>query len=254
MLPTKQKHIFITGGSSGIGLRLAKKYLEAGHIVAVCSIESPDEMTSILPKDIYYYQADVTNASRMSQVINDFKMQSGKLDIVVANAGINHIKAKVPDFERSKKVIDININGVLNTFWPAIEIMKKQNSGQLVGVSSISGVMNGLPGMSIYGASKAAVYSLCQSLEGDLKEYGITVTTLVPGFIETPLTANNNHAMPFILKADEAVDKIFKAIEKRYDVYMFPLPMKLITKTVSMIPRKIHKTIMKINPLNLGKN
>lgn len=254
MLSKSKKRVFITGASSGIGLGLVKKFSENGDTVCACSLEPLEEVKRLLPANVHYFQADVTDRARMREVVSEFTIISGGLDIVVANAGINHEKAKIPDFVWGLKVIDVNVKGVLNTLAPAIEIMKEQGRGQLVCMSSISGVIGGLPGMSIYGASKAAVYSLGQSLAIDLREFGISVTTLAPGFIDTPLTRNNRHSMPFKMSSEAAVEKIFMAIKRKKDLYLFPYPLRIITRALAWTPRFLRRGLMRANWLKLGKS
>jgi meso-butanediol dehydrogenase/(S,S)-butanediol dehydrogenase/diacetyl reductase len=120
------KKVFITGGTSGIGLEVAKMYQNEGHIVGTCSFENPEDVIGNLPKPMKYYQADVTNTEEMKKAIDTFAEDVGGIDICIANAGISMKKAKIPDFERGRRVINTNVIGVLNTFEPAIEVMKKK--------------------------------------------------------------------------------------------------------------------------------
>lgn len=244
--------VFITGGTSGLGLEMAKRYRKQGCIVGVCSFESEAQAREKVPADISYASVDVTDTAKMKAAVHDFAKKAGRLDLVIANAGINHPKAKIPDFAHGTKVVNVNVNGVLNTFGPAIEIMKDQKSGQLVALSSIAGTIGGLPGMSIYCASKAAVLSLCDSLEVDLHRYGIKVTTLAPGFIDTPLTASNDHAMPFRLTLDDAVTRMMKYIASGSGRYLFPWQMKVVSTILSMIPKSVVKSLMKKDLLGTG--
>jgi NAD(P)-dependent dehydrogenase (short-subunit alcohol dehydrogenase family) len=245
------KRIFITGGSSGLGLELAKIYQTAGNEVAVCSFESQAEARRLIPQGLFYYQADVTDAPRMREVVTDFASRGRGLDLVVANAGISMKKTPIPDFERGRRVLLTNVLGVWNTFEPAILIMKEQGRGQLAAMSSLSGVIGGLPGMAAYCASKAAVVSLCESLEIDLYRYGIHVTTIAPGFIETPMTRENRHAMPFKLSQDEAARQIHYAIESRKGLYLFPWPMRIVAGLLALLPRGLYKAVMKRDWLGL---
>ncbi len=239
-----RKSVFITGGTSGIGLGLADRYLNSGFTVGVCSFEKTDVAMKVLSPGIHYFEADVTDTARMNAVIHEFSAKAGSLDLVIANAGINHPKVSSPDFVHGTKVINVNVNGVLNTFGPAIEVMKKQGKGHLVGVSSVAGVIGSLPRMAIYCASKAAVLSLCESLAIDLKAQGIEVTTLAPGFIDTPLTRSNTHAMPFQMSADDAVSRIYRAIENKKGLFLFPLPLKIAALMIRFVPKNLYRRLM----------
>jgi short-subunit dehydrogenase len=245
--------VFITGGLTGMGLEVSKMYLKNGAQVGICSFEKLDDIKDILTPGVDYYQADVTNEEAMKTAINSFHEKHGCLDLVLANAGINMVKAKIPDFKRGRQVFNINVIGVINTFEPAIEIMKVQKSGQLAALGSISGI-TGMPGMACYGASKAAVMSLCESLEVDLHHYGIKVTTLAPGFVATPLTSINNHKMPFLMSQEEAANKIYTALKRKKGLYVFPFQMKVLSTLLYHLPRKFYRCMMKYDLLGLSKS
>lgn len=243
--------IFITGGSSGLGLAMAKAYLNKGHRVGVCSIEPAEHVKTIIPTELTYYQVDVRDATAIKNALQDFAKKG--LDRVIANAGISMPKEAIPDFSHGRTLLEINILGVWNTFAPAIEIMRTQGSGQLVALGSISGLY-GLPGMAAYGASKSAVIKMCESLEIDLADFGIQVTTLVPGFIATPLTQHNQHKMPFLMTQEEAVKKMLRAIEARKGFYVFPWQLAWTAHVLSRLPRSWYKLIMKFDLLGLKQH
>jgi short-subunit dehydrogenase len=143
-------------------------------------------------------------------------------------------------------VVDINIKGVINTFAAAIEIMKDQKHGHLVTIASISAYA-GLPGMSVYGGSKAFIRSFSESLAVDLHSYGIKVTMLAPGFVLTPLTEKNPHKMPFLMNQEQAGQEIVKAIYKTKTVHIFPLPQVFIAKFLYHLPRPLYRWLMRMD-------
>ena len=217
------KAVFITGGTTGIGMELAKLYAGKGWKVGVCGREKAkfDESFSIPNDNVSFYAVDVANRDQLKAAIADFSKSIG-LDLLIANAGIGYkFKTKVPDFEWSYKMVHVNLLGVMYAFEAALDVMIPRSKGQLVAISSIAGY-NGLPGVSAYSATKAAVQKLCESLHLDMKQFNIDVTTICPGFVETPLTSNNQHAMPFLVKAPRAAYLISRAIEKKKMVYAFP--------------------------------
>lgn len=246
------KNIFITGGISGLGNALAQMFHRNGYRVGVCDIADKSEAENILSENIIYYHADVLDKENLAGAIRDFASH-GSLDIVVANAGISMPKAKIPDFELGRKVIEINVIGALNTFEPAIAIMKRQRSGQLVAMGSIAGII-GLPGTAIYGASKSAIINLCESLEIDLHHYGIQVTAIAPGFIDTPLTKNNKHKMPFLMPQEKAVRLIYDAVIKKKGLSVFPFPLMVISRILYHLPRGFYKYFMKKDHLGLARD
>lgn len=244
-------NIFITGGTTGIGLALAKLYLEEGHRVGICgrNIEKfPVEIKNKY-KLLKSYQVNVVNREELRAAILDF-VDGGDLDIIIANAGRSvGAKSKTPQFSVANDIIDINVKGVLNTFEIALELMLPKKKGQLVATASVAGFM-GLPGAGAYSASKAAVLKLCESYAIDLKKFGISVTAIAPGFIDTPLTQQNNHKMPFLMSSEKAARLIKSAIEKRKVLYLFPLRMKIIVTILEKMPRSWYRYLMGIKMFN----
>jgi short-subunit dehydrogenase len=238
--------IFITGGTSGIGLTLAIAYLKEGHRVAVCGRnikKLPEDFLSTYPK-AEAFNVDVTKRDEVLKAVDDFS--KGSLDLVIANAGISEgTKPSWPDFESYRNVIDVNVNGVLYTFEAALKIMKKQGRGHLVGIASVAGFM-GLPGAGAYCASKSAVIKLCESLSIDLTPQGYDVTAICPGFIDTPLTKQNKHPMPFMMDAEKGARRIKKAIARKRALYVFPFRMKIIVTLLDKMPRFLYRLLFKI--------
>lgn len=245
--------VFITGGTSGIGLALAKEYLAEGHQVGICGRDLskvPEELKN--QSALSCYEADVVDADQLKEVIDSFA--EGTLDLMIASAGRSvGKKSSVPNFSDGKEVMQINVFGVMNTIESSFEIMEKQRSGHIVVIGSVAGFV-GLPGTAPYSASKSAVFRLCESYSMDFKHYGIDVTTIAPGFIDTPLTKVNNHPMPFLMTAEKAARKIKKAIEKKKHLYVFPLPMKLATYVLEKIPRRLYRALMGLSFFDYCRN
>lgn len=244
------KKVFITGASSGMGLLLAQRFLNDGAVVGTCSIESVEDVAGQLPEGLDYTQANVTEAQATRDAIEGFARRVGGLDILVANAGISMPKASFPDFARGRLVMGVNLMGTINSFEPAMEIMREQGSGQLVALGSISGI-TGMPGMAFYGASKAAVMHFCETLAADMAQYGIDVTVVAPGFVATPLTENNPHKMPFLMSSEKAVDLIYRAIQKRKAYSVFPWPMAVLAGLLYHLPRNLYLLLMRRDLLGL---
>lgn len=241
--------VFITGGSTGIGKSLGQLFVNGGAKVGVCSIQTPSEITD-LPAGFSYYQADVTNEEQLKKAIDDFRQQQGGLDIVIANAGLNMAKTPIPDTKIGKAVTMVNVVGVINSFHAALPTFLNQKHGHFVAISSLS-ALNGLPGMSYYGASKAFVSTFCETLAIDLKEHGINVTCVHPGFIATSFTSKNTHPMPFLLDTEMATQKIYHAIINRKSHLYFPTVPALFMGLLRRLPRSLYFSIMKRDLLKL---
>jgi short-subunit dehydrogenase len=241
--------IFITGGSTGIGNSIGQLFVKSGAKVGVCGFQTPSEIGP-LPSGFTYYQADVTDEVALKSAIDQFSNDQGGLDIVIANAGMNMPKTLVPDIQKGKLVTQVNVLGVVHTFSAALPHFLNQKHGHFVAISSLSG-LNGLPGMSYYGASKAFVSTFCEGLAVDLHHEGINVTCVHPGFIATTFTSKNTHPMPFLLTQEKAAEIIYKAIINRKTHLYFPTVPALFMGLLRRIPRALYYPIMKRDLLKL---
>lgn len=245
--------VFITGGTTGMGMELAKYYHNQGWKVGVCGREKSkfDEHFETYP-DVTFYCVDVSNREELRQAIQDFSKTIG-LDLLIANAGIGYrYKTQIPDFEFSYKMVHINLLGVMYAFEAALDIMVPRGKGQLAAVASIAGY-NGLPGVSAYSATKAAVQKYCESLHLDLRRFGISVTTINPGFVDTPLTQTNTHPMPFLMTAPKAAKLIARAIEKKKMVFAFPFVFSSIVRFLGILPRTWYRALFSFKTFNYSK-
>ncbi len=246
-------NIFITGGTTGIGLSLAELYLKEGHRVGICGrnlSKFPSEIKNKY-KQLSLYEVNVTDRDQLFKAVNDFSC--GHLDIMIANAGRSvGAKSKTPNFAVACEVIDINVKGVLHAFDVALTLMLPKKKGHLVATASVAGFV-GLPGASSYSASKAAVLKLCESYSLDLKNHGIDVTAIAPGFVDTPLTQKNNHKMPFMMSSSRAAELIKRAISKKRVLYIFPWQMKIVITILDKMPRCLYRFIMNLKMLNYSE-
>ncbi|MFP5387131.1 MAG: SDR family NAD(P)-dependent oxidoreductase, partial [Bacteriovoracia bacterium] len=238
----------------GIGMELAKLYASQGWKVGVCGRDRLkfEESFQIDRDNVSFYQVDVANREELKKAISDFSKSIG-LDLLIANAGIGFkSKTKIPDFEWSYKMVHVNLLGVMYAFEAALDVMIPRGKGQLAAISSIAGY-NGLPGVSAYSATKAAVAKYCESLHLDLRQFNIHVTTICPGFVETPLTASNRHAMPFKLKAPKAAKLIARAIARKKMVYAFPFFFSTFVRILGILPRTWYRAFMSMKAVNYSK-
>ena len=177
----------ITGGSSGIGLATAKRFVEEGAHVFITGRRSAEleKAKSQIGKNVTTVQGDVASLSdldRLYQVVADVK---GWVDIIVANAAfVEHAPLAVATPEHFDKTFGINARGVFFTVQKSLPLLK--NDGSIVLISS--GLhMKGFPAHSTYSATKAAVRSFARTWAAELKDKGIRVNTLSPGAIDTPI-------------------------------------------------------------------
>ena len=199
--------VFITGASSGIGAAMAKKFDAMGAQLGLVgrSQEKLDAVLSSMQNAQAHttYALDVTDRAALFAAARDFDSKA-PVDIVLANAGISiGVKTEYEeDLDVLEKVYRTNVFAMAATFHPFIEPMSKRGGGQFAGIGSVGGI-RGLPGSEAYCSSKAAVISYLESLRNDVRKYGISVTTICPGFVRTPLVAKNPYKMPFILEPED---------------------------------------------------
>src|SRR5262249_11495248 len=148
----------------------------------------------------------------------------GPIDLLIANAGFGTpTLLEPPNTADVEKMFRVNFFGVVYAIEAVLPEMLHRGRGHLAAVSSLA-AYHGLPGESGYCASKAAVNSYLEGLRIHLRGRGVSVTTVCPGFVRTPMTAVNQFKMPFLLEADEAARRIVRALRGRVKVYNFPWP------------------------------
>ena len=231
--------VFITGATSGIGESLARQYAKKGATLGLVGrrLELLRLIKSKITSPCDIYEADVTDLKKLQKAANHFIKKYGAPDIVIANAGVSTgtLAGEKRDLYTFKRVVEINLFGVIHTFLPFIKVFKKQKSGQLVGISSVAGI-RGLPGSGAYSTSKAALINYLESLRIEMKPLGIHVTTIAPGYIHTPMTKDNRYAMPFILDADDAASRFMKAIKNKKRFIIIPWQMNIVATLMKFLP------------------
>ncbi|MFA6901680.1 MAG: SDR family oxidoreductase [Gallionellaceae bacterium] len=246
--------VVISGASSGLGLALAQHYLQQGAQVAACARRADllQNLSEQFPGQVYCYPLDVRDAAALQLAAQHFIAQAGVPDIVIANAGVSSgtLTEYAEDIHAFQQVMDINVMGVVKTFQPFIAPMRANASpvqgkpgGVLVGIASVAG-FRGLPGAGAYSASKAALISYLESLRVELHGSGVSVVTLCPGYIETPMTAINPYAMPFILPVDQAARRIARVIAARKSFAVVPWQMGLVGQLLKRLPNWLYSRIL----------
>ena len=177
----------ITGGSSGIGLATARKFVEEGAYVLITGRRQVelDKARQLLGKNVTTVQGDAANLEDLDRLYRVVKDVKGYVDIVFANAGfVEHQTIDVVTPEHFDKTFAINVRGVLFTVQKALPLMR--NGGSIILNASIAAV-KGLPAHGVYGATKAAVRSFARTWTMELKDRGIRVNSLSPGATDTPI-------------------------------------------------------------------
>ena len=144
-------------------------------------------------------------------------------------------------------MLKVNISGTLNAFEIAREIMLKNGKGHIAAISSVAALLE-YSGASVYSKSKRVVINLCEAYREALSDFGIGVTAVIPGYIDTlklrELNNNDVSKKPFIMTEEYAADIIIKSIEENRDKIIFPKKMKIAVSILSMFPKKILSMIL----------
>jgi short-subunit dehydrogenase len=237
-----QPLVYITGASSGIGQALACRFRAAGWRLALVA-RREDTLQAFVreqgwgEQDAQVYAADVAQAASITAAGRDCVQRQGVPDAVIANAGISVgiDSARREDLDVLHDTLLTNVFGIAATFQPFIEAMRQRRRGVFVGVASVAGI-RGLPGHAAYCASKAAAIAYCESLRGECRPFGVRVVTLVPGYIDTPLTRDNPYSMPFLMPADQFADAAFHTITAGRSYRVIPWQMGVVAKLLRALP------------------
>ncbi|QTN26577.1 SDR family oxidoreductase [Rhodoferax sp. AJA081-3] len=246
--------LFVTGASSGIGQALAWRYYQAGYSLALVARRT-EEMQAwahkqgLDPLRYQIYSADVAVVESIVAATEQCVQTQGVPDVVIANAGVSigMDSAVRGDLDVMSRTFAINNVGLAATFHAFIDPMVRRGSGALVGIGSVAAI-RGLPGHGAYCASKAAVVAYCESLRGELRDSGVQVVTICPGYIDTPLTRHNRYSMPFLMQADVFADKAFATITAGDSYRVIPWQMGVVAKALRLLPNWLYDKVLSGRP------
>ena len=245
----KDKVVFLTGASSGIGEALALEMAKRGAILGLLArreslLRDLSAKCERLGTAARAFPCDITDEYSVNDAAQTLRNEFGKIDVLVANAGIGggggHAKDLKPqDFRR---VIDTNLVGSVNAVSAVLPQMLDRNDGQIVAISSLAG-FRGLPKSAAYCASKAGMTAYFESVRLDVQRKGVSVTIIQPGFIKTPLTSGRKNKMPFLMELEDSVPLFLKAIEKKKKFAAFPWQLATFVRAGRMFPAWLYDKI-----------
>ncbi|WP_221801050.1 SDR family NAD(P)-dependent oxidoreductase [Oceanobacter mangrovi] len=236
-VPLQQQVIWLVGASSGIGEALVQQLAGCCEQLVISSrnhhklvqLARQHPGVSVIP-------ADVTDPDSMKQAAALIEEIFGRLDCLLFNAGTcEYLKVQQFDSELVKRVMDTNFNGLVNTIEAGLPLLRQSQRGYLIGVSS-SVTYLALSRAEAYGASKAAMTYLLESLRVDLADEQIDVSVVSPGFVKTPLTDRNNFPMPMLISAGQAARTIVDALPARPLEIHFPKRFTWLLKILGSLP------------------
>lgn len=191
---SEKKVALVTGGTRGIGKGIVERLGADGYIVCFSYVSSDEKAKALVEElkakgiESKSYKCDVVSFNDTEEMIRDIAKEYGRLDVLVNNAGITRdtllSRMSEDDFD---VVIAANLKGVFNCSKHAAKIMSKQNSGRIISIASVAGLIGNI-GQVNYSASKAGVIGMTRTLAAELGRYGITANAIAPGFTKTDMT------------------------------------------------------------------
>ena len=240
MKSIRDENIWISGGGSGIGRALAQQLARNGNFVIISgrNSESLEETRQFDPKRIKVITCDVSDIDSMRSLTTEVLNYTDSLDRVFLSAGTCEYLDNVEpiDTEIFKRIFSVNLYGLINSINFALPFLKKaQRRGHILAISSMV-TQAPFPRAEAYGASKAAVDYLINSLRIDMAGLKIDVSNVSPGFVDTPLTSTNDFPMPFLMTADDAARIILREAAIRRKNIMFPKRLKWMLMLHKLFP------------------
>ncbi len=251
----RDKIILITGASSGIGKALAvslakekcKLVLLARRIDLLEQFKNELQLSN---DQLLVLKCDVTKKEEVKTAYESVKQKFRRVDIAILNAGIGYlVTPKNYNSKFAENTFGVNVLGIIYWVEQLLPEFLQRKNGTIVGVSSLAD-NRGYSGSGFYCASKAAITNYLEGLSVELKPRGINVVTVKPGFVKTPMTAQNKFKMPMLMSPEKAASRILAGIKKEKRVIQFPLPMVLLTRIVGLLPGRLYEWLavrLKIN-------
>jgi short-subunit dehydrogenase len=237
------KTVWITGASTGIGREIALQLAAQGVTVAVSARGA--EKLAVLGPSVKTYPLDVTDRTAVMSTVEKIEREMGPIDLAILAAG-TYSPVDIDKFDASlfETAVNANFMGVVNGLAGLLPRMLPRRKGHVAWIASVAGY-SGLPKAAAYGPTKAALINLAESLKPELDARGITVSVVNPGFVETPLTAQNDFPMPFLMKADEAARLTIAGLAKGKFEIAYPTIFVTILKVMRLLPYWLFFRIIK---------
>ena len=233
---------WITGAGRGIGRGLAKRLAQDGWTVCA-SARTAADLESLAAEcpvgHLHPHVLDITDASATRAVLKAIEGEWGPPDLAILNAG-THIPVTAADLDAEPfvRLMETNVMGTVYGMTNLLPIMQRRGSGHIAVVSSLAGY-RGLPTSAAYGASKAALINMCEALRPELDAMGIKLQVINPGFVETPLTDQNDFQMPFLVSVDKAIQHIMRGLTSDSFEVAFPRRFAFIMKVLRILPDRL---------------
>lgn len=232
------KVVWVTGASTGIGKEIAIQLAKAGVKVAA-SARSVERLAS-LGVNIATYPLDVTNVVQAQDTVAKIEAELGPIDLAIFGAGTYAaIDATQIDPAQFATMLNTNYLGTVNCLSALLPKMLERKTGHISWIASVAGY-RGLPKAAAYGPSKAALINLAECLKPELALKGIKISVINPGFVETPMTSNNDFPMPFLMKPVDAASRTLAGLAKGKFEVAYPTRFVAILKVMRVLPYSLY--------------
>lgn len=248
-MQTNGRVAWITGASEGIGRALALELARRGWRVAA-SARNAARLTELAAEagardwTIAVYPVDVTDDAGTARTVAAIEAEMGPIDLAVLNAGVyTPMSAAAFDVAVCRRTVEVNLMGVIHALGPVLPRMLGRRAGRIALVASVAGY-GGLPQSMSYGATKAALINLAESLKFDCDPAGVVVQVINPGFVETRATAVNDFAMPALMAPEAAAVRIADGLQGRAFEISFPRRFVWALKLINILPYRLYFTLV----------
>lgn len=232
---------WVTGASSGIGRAVALE-LARGGVAVAATARREDELAALAAEAaasggrIVPFAGDVSDADAMARIAAEIAAALGAVDLAILNAGLFiPVRAQPFDVGAFKKTFDVNLGGTVACLAAVLPAMIARRAGKVALVASVTGY-GGLPSSAAYGATKAGLINLAESLKFDLDRHGVAIQVVNPGFVDTPATEKNSFAMPALMPVDQAAKRMVRGIEQGGFEITFPRRFTYVLKLLKLLP------------------
>ncbi len=251
----RDKIVLITGASSGIGKTLAVELAkEQSKLILVARrtelLEELKNELQLTNDQLLILKCDVSKKEEVKTAHESVKQKFGRVDVAILNAGVGYrVTPKNYDSKFAENTFGANVFGIIYWVEQLLPDFLCRQNGTIVGISSLAD-NRGYSGSGFYCASKSAVTNYLEGLRIELKPHGINVVTVKPGFVKTPMTAQNKFKMPMLMSPEKAALKILTGIKKEKRSIQFPLPMVLLTRIVGLLPGRMYEWLAVKSKIN----
>ncbi len=235
---------WITGGGSGIGRALARRLSAAGHLVVISGRRNEALLdTASGDTHIISWPLDITDAAAVHEAHAAITSAHGPIDLAILNAA-QYRPMDLADFSARDlgALFNANVLGVANCLEPLFASMRARRQGRIAVIASVAGY-RGLPKAAAYGASKAALINMLESLRPSAEAAGISLQVINPGFVSTPMTAENDFPMPFMISPEEAAERIIRGLKTDAFEIAFPRRFAFLLKIGRLLPYRLYFAI-----------